>query len=77
MQKYYVLRCNGCGRWGSAQVNTIQKYHFKCKYCGKSTKLKQNSYGLAIEHHGPMVGRAAAKVCAYMNEKEGEKREKK
>ncbi len=53
---FYSFRCPKCGKWGSKEIRSllnILKAIFKCVYCGKSTKIKKKSIGLALDSKGP------------------------
>ena len=66
---FYVFMCKSCGKWSSKEIRSnINKAVFHCVYCGKSTKIKQKSYGLALDHKGPFKsGIEACNMTKQMN----------
>lgn len=67
---FYIFRCPGCGRWSVQEIRTtVLDAIFKCKYCGKTTKVKQKrQFGLSMNHKGPFSLPAEATVeCQKMN----------
>lgn len=68
---FYVMECNICGKWNVQEIRKqLNRAIFKCKYCGKNTKIhdkhkgefKIKMYGEGFEH--PY---AARNVCQYLN----------
>jgi transcription elongation factor Elf1 len=39
------LQCLECGKYNSCIVKNVLSYTFKCRYCGKSTKLYDKRKG--------------------------------
>lgn len=63
---YKVVCCPLCGMWLVTTAKIL-----KCKYCGKSRKIKQvNEFGLSVKCKAILSnGSDAAKVAAKMNAK--------
>ena len=66
---FFVFLCYHCGKWSVKEVRK-ETAVFKCKYCGKSTKIKQKKiYGLALRWVKCDSAKQAQLICAKLNEK--------
>ena len=67
---FYIFKCK-CNKWSvqETRTKTLQKATFKCKYCGKITKIKQKkTYALALPHKGPYpTPQEATTACQKAN----------
>ena len=67
---YVVVRCKSCGMWSNRQINDVKTYSFKCFYCNKTTKIRQeNTLGLALMVKGPFGRVEAFENCKALNMK--------
>ena len=68
--RYLVVKCPNCGEVQCMESRNFLKSRFKCKYCRKSRKLKQDkTFGFAIKvlWHGDSPT-AASKICIKLKE---------
>ena len=66
---WYVFKCK-CHKWSVQEIRqTIQKAHFKCKFCDKTAKIKRkDTWGIALEYKGPFANpRDATAACQAAN----------
>jgi transcription elongation factor Elf1 len=71
---YYAMMCKNCGKWQSRIVTEnsmkqkLKNVSLNCIYCGKSTKVNQEGYGLSIKVIGPFSdGLKVAKIVSEKN----------
>ena len=72
MKKYYIVKCNKCGKWQSIQTSNPERYIFKCKYCNNRTKLKhKGEFGYHLITRGNINnGKTAELQVKYLNNKQ-------
>ena len=66
---FYVFKCQ-CLKWSVQEVRvSLDKGHFKCKYCGKTSKIiREGESSPAMMSKGPFdKPREATHYCIQLN----------
>lgn len=68
--EYYAVLCDKCHKYSAKQQFNLKLQYqvFKCKYCGKTAKMKHKSeFGLHLKMFGPYDSNQISKVISNLN----------
>lgn len=66
MKYEIVVLCHKCKKWGGMQTDDYLKARFKCKFCGKSRKLRtQGNWN--VKFTVPRIEEALSDCVARLN----------